>query len=450
MRLRSLFLASVLFLSAGTAVAQSASSSSAGTVTLSVTDGKTTIAPGDSMIYIVTALQTAQPTRDVTITLEMPLGTDLITADNGGTVNGRTVRWTNATLTQNTNRIFTVQARAINSLTNGTVLTAVADAAGMQATDTTTVQSGPGSTKSYALTLTDNKSIVRAGATLNYVLTVKNNSAAAQTDSVTVQGSTALTVQSGTPLPTSVGTNNVTWSNVSFNPGETKTFTFNAQVAADARTNTTIDTRATVATATMSDLTRIDSNASSSSSSRSSNRSSSSSSRRSLSSSSVRAAGNPLFRLTANTAEVMPNGDIRYTLFVQNVLLLNIRDATASVVFDPALASVTNAGNGVTSGNNQIRWPISSLAPGQVWQTTFALRANGSLPNGSIITASGRLTGTDVNGSTLNERVAIATVSVLSPSSLPDTGAASDMLFLALSGVLALFLGIAQKRSLSN
>lgn len=447
MRLRSLFLALVLLGFAGTAAAQSASSSSAGTVALSVTDGKTTIAAGDSMIYIVTASQNTQPTRDVTITLEMPLGTDLITADNGGTVNGRTVRWTNATLTQNTNRIFTVQARAINSLTNGTILTAVADAGGTQATDTTTVQTGAAATKSYALTFTDNTSSVRAGGTLNYVLTVKNNSTAAQTDSVTVQGPVALTVQSGTPLPTSVGTNSVTWSNVAFNAGETKTFTFNAKVAGDARTNTTIDTRATVGTASLADLTRVDNNASSSSS-RSSSRSSSSSSRRSSSSSSVRAAGNPLFRLTANTAETLPNGTITYTLFAQNVLLLNMRDATASVRFDPVLASVSDAGNGTAFGNGEIRWALPPLAPGQTWQATFSLRANNGLSAGSIVTASGRLTGSDVNGSPLNERVAIATVEVIGAGSLPHTGAAFDTLFLALSGALALFLGIAQKRSL--
>jgi len=117
----------------------------------------------------------------------MPLGTDLITADNGGTVNGRTVRWGNATLTQNTNRIFTVQARALNSLTNGTVLTAVADAGGTQATDTTTVQSGAAGAKSYALTFTDNASTVRAGTTFNYVLTNQNNSASAQKDTLNLQ-----------------------------------------------------------------------------------------------------------------------------------------------------------------------------------------------------------------------------------------------------------------------
>lgn len=442
MHFRSLFLASAFLLLMGSASAQSAD------VTLSVTDGKTTISAGNSMIYIVTASQSAQPTRDVTITLEMPIGTDLITADNGGTVNGRTVRWTNATLTQNTNRIFTVQARALNSLANGTVLTAVADAGGAQATDTTTVQTGAAASKSYALTFSDNVSTVRAGTTLNYVLTVKNNSASPQTDSVTVQGPASLTVQSGTPLPTSVGTNNATWSNVTFNAGETKTFTFNAVVSNDARTNTIVDTKATVGATSLSDLTRIDNNASSSSSRSSSRSSSSSSSRRSSSSSSVRVAGNALFRLTPNTAEVLPNGDVVYTAFVQNVLLLNIRDAVVSVKFDPAVASVSNIGNGTSAGNGEIRWALTPLAPGQVWQTTFTLRANGALSNGSIVTASGRLTGTDVNGSPLNERVSVATVSVIAAGSLPDTGAAFDTLFLALSGALALFLGLAQKRSL--
>jgi len=232
---------------------------------------------------------------------------------------------------------------------------------------------------------------------------------------------------------------------VAFNAGETKTFTFNALISNDVRTNTIIDTKATVGATSLADLTRVDNNASSSS--HSSIRSSSSS-RRFSSSSSVRAAGNALFRLTPNTAEVLPNGDIVYTVFVQNVLLLNIRDAVVSAKFDPAVASVSNIGNGTNAGNGEIRWALTPLAPGQTWQTTFTLRASGALSGGSIVTASGRLTGTDVNGSPLNERVAVATVSVITAGSLPDTGAAFDTLFLALSGVLALFLGIAQKRSL--
>ncbi len=444
MRIRSLVLALVLLLTGASAMAQSAAG-----MTVSVTDGKSTIAPGDSMIYIVTASQNTQPTRDVTITLEMPIGTDLITADNGGTVNGRTVQWKNATLTQNTNRIFTVQARALNSLANGTILTAVADASGSQATDTTTVQSGLGASKSYGLTFTDNASNVRAGSVLNYVLTVKNNSTSAQTDTVTVQGPSVLTVQSASPLPTALGSSAVTWSNVTFNPGESKTFSFVAMVASDARTNASIDAKATVGPVSLSDLTRVENNASAGSS-HSSIRSSSSSSRSSLSTSrsSVRAPANALFRLTPNMGEVLPNGDIVYTVFVQNVLLLNIRDAAVSVRFDPAVASVRSIGNGTNAGNGEIRWALTPLAPGQTWQTTFTLRADASLSGGNVVTASGRLTGSDVNGSPLNERVAVATTSVIAAGSLPDTGAAFDTLFLALSGVLALFFGLAQKRSL--
>jgi len=426
----------------GTASVHAQSSSSG--VTVSVTDGKTSIAPGDSMIYIVTASQSAQPSKDVTITLALPSGLDLITPDNGGQVTGQNVRWTNASLTQNTNRIFTVQARAINSIANGTVLTATASADGAQATDTTTVQSGAAATKAYALTFSDNKSAVRAGNVLNYVLTVKNNSTGSQTDNVVVQGSASLTVQSGTPLPTSVGTNNATWSNVTFAPGETKTFSFNALVAADARTNTTIETRATVANATMADFTIVNNNASSSSSSsRSSNRSSSSSS---SSRSSVRAstpAVSALFRMSANVNEVAPGGNITYTVFAQNVLLQNIRDARVTVKFDPAVASVGTSPNGTVANGNEITWLLPTLAPGQTWQTTYTLRANTNVGAGNFILASASLTGNDVGGSPINER--LASVSTVIVTSLPDTGAAFDVLFLVLSGFLALFLGLSQK-----
>lgn len=438
MRVRSILLSALLFGTVGTAMAQTSG------LSLSVTDGKTTIAPGDSMIYVVTAMQTTQPSQDVNLTLTLPVGVDLITPDNGGTVNGQTVTWTKAALTQNTSRIFTVQAHVPNTVAGGSTLTATAAVDSVQATDTTTVQSGAAATKSYALTLTDNSSVVRAGTTLHYVLTVKNNSTTAQTDTVTVQGPPSLTVQSANPLSTSLGTNSVTWSNVAFASGETKTFNFTAQVDAQARTNTSIETRATVGNATIADFTAVNNNASSSSSSSRSSSRSSIRSTSSRSSSSVRAtAGNPLFRVSANTQEAAPGGDITYTLFAQNVLLNNIRDAAVSVRFDPALASVVSSPNGTTVNNGEVRWLLPTLAPGQTWNATLTLKVDPSLGNGNIVTAIGRMSGSDVNGAVLNERVVTVTTSVV--TNLPHTGAAFDVLFLALSGVLALFFGIIQK-----
>ncbi len=443
MHFRSTLFVLAFLASVGTASAQSTAT---GGISLSVTDGRTSIAPGDSMIYIVTASQNTQATRDVTVTLTLPSGLDLISPDNGGQVIGQTVRWTNATLTQGTNRIFTVQARVINSTPTGTVLTATASIDTTQATDATTVQSGAAATKSYVLTLTDNASTVRAGGTLNYVLTVKNNSSVAQTETVTVQGPTTLSVQSGTPLPTSVGTNTVSWSNVSFNPGEVKTFTFSALVDANARTNTSIETRATAGNATLSDFTAVNNNASSSrssSSSSSSSRTSSSSSRRAATSSVRSVASSPLFRVEANVSEVAAGGQISYTIFVQNVLLQNVRDGLVTLRFDPATAEVANAGSG-TASPNEVRWQLPTLGAGQTWQTAVALRAKTNLSAGSLVTVTSRLTGNDVSGTVLTERVSTITTSVV--SALPDTGAAFDMLFLALTGLVALLFGITQKQ----
>lgn len=441
MRIRLLFVAMASIASISVASAQTAGMS------LSVTDGKTSITAGDSLIYIVTASQNTQPSRDVTITLALPAGVDLITPDNGGTVNGQTVTWTKTTLTQNTNRIFTVQARVLNSVANGTVLTATATAEGTQATDTTTVQSGAAGKKAYALTFTDNRSSVRAGDTLRYVLTVKNNSAGSQTDTVSVQGPVTISVRSGTPLPTTVGTNNVSWSNVTFAPGETKAFAFEALVDAGARTNTTIDTRATVANATMADLTAVNNNLSSSSSS--SSRSSVSSSRSSRSSaSSSRASGqalNALFRMSADTNETTPGGTLTYALFAQNVLLQTVRDAKVTLKFDPAIASLVSPNGGTVTRDGEVTWILPTLAPGAVWQANVTLRASGSLGTGDFVTASASLTGNDVSGSAINER--IASVSTVVVGRLPDTGAAFDMLFLVLSGFLAAFLGFSQKRA---
>lgn len=412
-------------------------------VTLSVTDGKTTISAGDSMIYVVTASQNTQATRDVTLKLVLPAGMDLISPDNGGQVNGQTVTWSNATLTQNTNRIFTVQARVLNSLANGTVLTATASADSAQATDTTTVQSGAAATKAYALTFTDNTSSVRASGSLQYVLTVKNNSVASQTDNVVVQGPVTIAVQSGTPLPTTVGTNSATWSNVTFAPGETKTFAFNALVDGGARTGTTIETRATVANASVADLTAVNNNQSSSSSS--SRHSSTSSSRSSRSSASSRATvANALFRMTADTNEVTPGGTISYALFAQNVLLQNVRDAKVTLKFDPSLAAVLTSANGTVSQNGEVTWLLPTLAPGAIWQTNVTLRASGTVNTGDFITASATLTGNDVSGSAINER--IVSVSTVVVGRLPDTGAAFDTLFLILSGLLAAFFGFSQRK----
>ncbi len=133
---------------------------------------------------------------------------------------------------------------------------------------------------------------------------------------------------------------------------------------------------------------------------------------------------------------------------MQNILPHTVSVATVNVTFDPSLVTVTDAGQGAQVGNNSLLWVLNAVAPGQTWQKSFTVRAARTIHSGDSVLTIARMTGGDDTGAKLNPRTAsVLTVAI---GTLPTTGAAFDILFLFLSGLVALALGVMQKQVQRN
>lgn len=404
----------------------SSSSSSAAGVSVAISDGRGTVRQGDSLIYVITLSQNAEANRRVDVELTLPSQANTVTPDQGGTRTGNTVRWNNLTLVQGQQQRLTVQINLNPTIQEGTELTARVTADGIEATDRTTVQNAPRTGEVFTASVTDNKQTAAPNERLSYTITVRNVSDRQQTSDVILTVSQFVDVDTIDPSVPQED-NIVVWRGVSFNAGETKTFTFAGAVRRGTPNFASANTQVRVGSATAVDNTSIQTGGGAHTGVSSSS-SSSSSARSSSSRSGTAAAGDVLFTKTAGTQEAIPGGVIEYTLFVQNVLVRPVTDAVVNDRFDPALLSVVDSGGATLIGPGQLQWKVPALQPGQTWQQTYRLRVATGAGNGASITTVASISGTGVAYAAVEDRVVVHKTSVV--SRLPSTGAAFDVLFL--------------------
>ncbi len=323
-----------------TAAAQVSSSSSLSSavagLTVSVTDNKTTIRPGDTMFYAVTLKNSTSTARVGNVDLFLHDYANIVSPQNGGIHTGNRVRWDAVTLNAQQEYIFIVQVSTNPVIPNQTELMVKAAFDGMESVDRTTATMG-------------------------------------------IQGSSASSSSS--------------------------MFSSSRSSSSSSR-----------------HLTAAQQN---------------NSSRRSSRGSSVSNTGRSLlFSKTANTHEIVPGGRIRYTLYVQNVLLHTINDAVIVDRFDPQLLRVVDAGNATIVSEGQLQWRLPELSPGETWEETYILLAADSLPSGTQIGNIATISGDDVAYAALHEKVGVVQTGVV--NQLPSTGAAYDVIFLFLTGGWAL------------
>lgn len=409
--------------------------------TISVSDGKDTVAAGGSLRYVVKVTQNAGTVRTSNVVLNLPSYVTSVNPDGGARVLGNRVIWDRVRLVEGEEKILLAQVTLAASTPLDTVLTATAQVDSVEASDTTTVRSGSAN-DSFRLSITDNRDSVYPGQSLSYVLTVKNTAASTVTTDVSAVVSGLSTIDSSSPSAV-INYPTVIWKDVTFKAGETRTFTFTAAMRKRVSPYTAARVVAHVLGLTATDTTvakslKGDPVFMTSTQLNGSSRSTSSSSRPTN-------GRNPLFTNVSDAVNVVRGGTIHYTLTVQNVLLNTIKDATVSVRFDPAQLSAIDLNGGTLIGDNRIQWKVPALQPGQVWKMTYAMRVSKTLPNGASITNVASLSGNDVGDSTLSDRVTVTTADVL--VNLPATGGAFDLLFTLMTAPLA-FAGMAAQRRL--
>jgi len=430
---------------AGTTVALADSSSSSGYTTISITDGKVTVAPGATILYVVTLTRHAGPVGYSDLVVTLPSEADTVYPDRDGRVAGNRVIWDKVAVSQGEKQIFTISVKLKTNISVNTELHAVAQSSNLQASDVTTVTGRlPDST--FRVHVTDNLELVYPGETQHYVVTVRNTSASAARTDVTANVTSLNSVDSISPAA-NISYPVITWRDVYFEPNEQKTFTFNADMRKRQAPYTAarVIARAGTYTATDTTLSRdlhgdptfmvaTERNGITTISSRDNHSSRTSSAN----------AKSVLFRKTADSGDVVPGGTIRYTFLVQNVLLNTVRDAVITERFDPALVTIVDAGEGKIIGNGIIQWTLPVLQSGETWRTSYTVRVSNNLKNGTAINSVATLSGKDVGNATLNEKVTVSTTTSV-VGNLPATGAAMDLLFMVATAPLA-FAGMKLQR----
>lgn len=444
---RTLSAFALLSMIAGTTVAMADSSSStSGYTTISITDGKASIAPGGTLLYVITLTRHAGAVGYSDLVVTIPSEADTLYPDRDGRVAGNRVIWDKVSVSQGEKQIFTVSVKLKTNISSDTEIRAIAQTGNLQASDVTSIVGRlPDST--FRVNVTDNLEQVYPGETMNYVVTVRNTSASSTRTDVTANVTALQSVDKVSPAAM-IAYPIITWKDVYFEPNEQKTFTFNAvmrkrqapytaaRVIARAGTYTATDTTVSrdlhgeptfmVATERNGITTISSRDNSSRASSVSSN------------------AKSVLFRKTADAGDVVPGGTIRYTFLVQNVLLNTVRDAVITERFDPSVVTVVDAGGGKLIGDGVIQWTLPVLQSGETWRTSYTVRVSSNLKNGASINSVATLSGKDVGTATLNEKVTVSTTTSV-VGNLPATGAAMDLLFMVATAPLA-FAGMKLQR----
>ncbi|KKW40039.1 MAG: hypothetical protein UY90_C0090G0001, partial [Candidatus Peregrinibacteria bacterium GW2011_GWA2_54_9] len=233
-------------------------SSTQPTLTISKTDNRTTVTPGESLTYIITVQNTSTTTAtNVSVGDQLPGNTTFVSASNGGTLNGQVVTWNNLTVNASSSLTLTLQATVNSSTPNGTVLTNVTQiAGGMSATDTTTVQGGTPDPNNVTIDLTDDRDPVDAGESFCYTVRVTNLNSSQLTNQTVTQTLDGDTEYQSSSQGGSHSSNIITWNSITLPANGT--VTMNSCVSVDDDTDKDIlSSQAFISSKSDTETTRV-------------------------------------------------------------------------------------------------------------------------------------------------------------------------------------------------
>ncbi|MBI5155679.1 DUF11 domain-containing protein, partial [Candidatus Peregrinibacteria bacterium] len=327
---------------------------------LSITDGRDTIRAGDSSIYVISIVQQREEYRDVSVILHIPSYVDIVSAENGGIIQGEFVRWDNVTLAYNVSKKLTVQARVKTTTTPGTLIVAEVTSDLSRSTDTTAVTpiDAYSLTQPFGVSISDGQAYVASETNLTYVIEARNLTG--ETRRTMVQALIPQTINLlAVPNGATYDGHKLIWNNVTFAPGEAKRFTFTTHVPR-RRNYYPIFTRALVGSATASDNTVVYTGF---------------------------VPGVLNLSLSADKSQARPGDLITYTIVVNNPTnqLATAAAIDASMPIYGEFVSVTEGGfwDGKT-----VHWRNMQIAPKGQRTLTYVTRVRSDAPIGKQLLAS--------------------------------------------------------------
>lgn len=399
----------------------------ADTYRVSITDDKDFVMPGQSLTYVVRVRNTAGKNTVTDVRVALPYEVNYQSSSAGSLRDSYNVTWKGASFALGEERTFTVTATVDPRAVDRSGIRARATAGTISDLDTTIIRTGL-PYDAIITSVSDGRSTAEVGQKLTYVVKVTN-----QSDTV----GTSVFVNAAVPTYAQIvsvshgGTtdgNAIRWHIVQMAPNETRDFTFIAQVRSDTPLGTTLSASA-VADGMNGEISRD-------------------STKIVAQSTEIASAGeNVIFRKTADRAEAVPGGSIRYTLFVQNTLDTVIADASILDRYDAEYLSLASADNRhflASESDGHMEWKIPVLKPGESWQTTYVLSVSANAPTGMMLDNVATLRGADVSGVSLTERVRTNSSGVL--GEFPSTGVGMDALLATMLAFVALGATGAQKK----
>lgn len=408
----ALFIASMLVLPYAAVPLQVYSAPTQG-FTIAVTDGRSVINAGGTVIYAVTVSLYGPNSETSTVEFGVPDYATIVSPSNGGQLRGDKVVWTNLTMSPNSSITMTVQVTLVPGVPDGTVLTATAAVDGIQSTDKTTVGTSVIPYTAFKLSITDGLKTVTPTQDVTYTATVKNVSADKVTTDVLVSLGNFVVVSDVDP-DASVSGGSVTWRGVTLEPGASETYSIDGKIDRGAAEFFLITTKLQAGGAMVSDTTSVQTNASDLMAKRDDDEEE------------VENNAKIRFSVTPDAQEVLPGGRIRYTVSVRNADTEKVDGLTATVKFDPSIALLLGLGTAEKVNASTLKWNVPALSAGETWRTSFELALAEGLPMGTSIPVISTLQGSSIDSITLQSRVSVTSVALI--GNLPATGYPLDTL----------------------
>jgi hypothetical protein len=116
--------------------------------------------------------------------------------------------------------------------------------------------------------------------------------------------------------------------------------------------------------------------------------------------------------------ELTPGNAVTFSLVVENISKIDLKDLTLEELFDATYLSVEEAGGG-SIGENRITWNIPLLRPKQAWSTRYQLLLKPDTDTDELQTTA-YVVGEDLQEMTSAERLISSTLTVIP---MPEAGA---------------------------
>jgi uncharacterized repeat protein (TIGR01451 family) len=391
---------------------------------VSVSDGKEYVLPGEQLTYTVRARYYGTKATNADVRLTLPYDIYFVSASDDAKRDSYNVTWKNVHFEPNDQKTFTATVQVDYRTADRYLVRSKAYVGTAIDTDQTVVRIGL-PYDAITATITDNRDAAQVGQLVTYIVKVKNDSSVVGTN-VSVDASLP---QYGEFVSATEGGwwdgSNVRWLILQIAPHDTRTLTYTVRVRSDAPLGSVLTASVAADGYTDRDKTTVGDT-------------------------SIVSNGGErtvLFRKHADSAEAVPGSNIRYTLYVRNTLDHAITDAVIVDRFDSgylALQSYDQPQNLARNLNGEMQWRVPVLEPGQSWQVGYVLSVSRNAPNGLVLDNIASIRGSDLDQVSLVEKVSTNKGGVL--REFPETGFGMDaLLAMTLAAIALVTTGVQRK-----